>query len=81
MTTSVIALILQYGIQYGPGVIQSIVRLFETPAGTLPTAKQWQDLIDATGKTARQQMMESLVRAGIDPNSPQGQAMLVLTPA
>lgn len=80
MSPAIIALILQYALQYGPGTIQAIVALFSNPAGAAPTPEQWQALIALTTTTARQQMMDSLKRAGIDPASDQGKAMLALTP-
>lgn len=77
LTADLLATILKYVLQYGPGALQAIVDLFKSGN---PTQEQWQALLAATQSTARQQMLAALVRAGIDPNSDQGKAMLALTP-
>jgi hypothetical protein len=79
MSESTIALILQYGLQYGPQVIGAVVNLFnKSPAA--PTQADWDALIAKCSTTARQQMLATLTANGIDPNSPQGQALLSLVP-
>ena len=65
-------------IQYGLPAVQQLISMFNKPAG--PTDADWQALMALTTKTARQQMLETLAAHGIDPNSPQGQAFLALTP-
>lgn len=48
--------------------------------GNPPTQEDWNGLL-ALGKVmARQNMLLALARNGIDPASPQGQALLALTP-
>lgn len=78
VTPGIIALILQYGLQYGIPAIAAIVKLFQT---TNPTDADWAALIASCSITARQQMLAALQKAGIDPASPQGVALLALTPA
>ena len=78
MNPALIALILQYGLQYGPPAIAAIVKLFQT---TAPTQADWDLLIASCTITARQQMTATLKNQGIDPASPQGVALLALTPA
>lgn len=77
MTPQIIALILQYGLQFGPGIISTVVKLF---SGTVPTQADWDALIAKCSTTARQQMLVTLTSNGIDPASPQGLALLALTP-
>jgi len=77
MSASLIELILNYGLQYGPGVIGAIVNLFK-PGG--PTPADWQALITATSTTARQQMLATLATHNIDPGSDVGKALLALVP-
>jgi hypothetical protein len=77
MSPTLIALILQYGLQYGPGAIAAIIKLFQTAA---PTAEDWQALLAVTSTTARQQMLATLTAHNIDPNSAEGKALLGLVP-
>lgn len=44
------------------------------------TQADWDNLLASGRVFARQKMLEALVRNGIDPNSPQGIALLALTP-
>ena len=46
---------------------------------TVPTDAQWAELLAKGGQMARQRMVLALVQGGIDPTSPQGQALLALT--
>ena len=48
---------------------------------TSPTDVEWDALLAKGQQYARQKMLETLTKNGIDPNSPQGQALLALTPA
>lgn len=77
MNAALLAVILQYGLQYGPAAIAAIVKLFQTAA---PTESDWQALLTATSTTARQQMLATLAAHGIDPASDQGKAFLALVP-
>ena len=65
-------------IQYGLPAVTQLIAMFQKSTG--PTDTDWQALALLTTKTARQQMLETLANHGIDPNSPQGQAFLALTP-
>ena len=76
---ALLSLILPELEKYGPVAINMIIRIFTSK--TAPTQAQWDTLIQATSTTARDQMLEVLKNHGIDPNSPQGQAFLALTPA
>lgn len=78
MNPALLAVILEYGLKFGPPAIAAIVKLFQTAA---PTAEDWQALLTATATTARQQMLATLQAHGIDPNSEQGKAFLALVPA
>ena len=76
---ALLSLILPEIEKYGPIAIKAIIGIFTSK--TAPTQAQWDALIQATSTTAREQMLEVLKNHGIDPNSPQGQAFLALTPA
>lgn len=76
MPASIIALILQYALQYGPGIIADLVSLFTKVGG--PTAEDWTALIAKTSVTAKQQMLATLAAHNIDPASDQGKAFLAL---
>ena len=77
-TLEAISLILAAIEKYGPPAALAISKLFQAAN---PTPEDWQALIAATSITARQQMMATLAAHGIDPASPQGVALLALTPA
>jgi len=77
MSAALIALI-PVILQYGLPAVQQLIAMFSKAGG--PTDADWQALMLLTTKTARQQMLETLAAHGIDPNSPQGQAFLALTP-
>lgn len=71
---TIITLIISQGIP----VAQKLWELWSKNAP--PTQADWDALL-ALGKTsARQRMLEALARNGIDPASPQGIALLALTP-
>lgn len=76
---SVLSLILPELEKYGPMAISAIIGIFTS--STAPTQAQWDALIAATSVTARDQMLAVLKAHGIDPASPQGVALLALTPA
>lgn len=78
MNPALLAVILEYGLRYGPAAIAAIVKLFQTSA---PTADDWAALLASTATTARQQMLATLAAHNIDPNSDQGKAFLALVPA
>ena len=71
-------LILGYIDKLGPPIVAAIVKMFTQPGG--PTAADWDNLLKLTSTNARQEMLKVLADHGIDPNSPQGQAFLALTP-
>ena len=63
-------------IQYGFPVAEKLWALWTS--GATPTQADW-DALKALGlSTRKQDMMASMVRNGIDPLSPQGQALLAL---
>ncbi len=72
---SIIDLITKYGVP----AAKTLWTMFSQSGG--PTAADWDSLEKQTAITARQQMLLTLAAHGIDPNSPQGQAFLALTPA
>lgn len=71
-------LILGYIDKLGPPLVAAVVKMFSQPGG--PTQADWDNLLKLTSTTARQQMLQTLAAHGIDPNSPEGQAFLALTP-
>lgn len=73
---AIIPLIAQYGL---PFVTKLIDKWTNNPNGA-PTAAEWQELVTLSQQTAKTQMLAALSRAGIDPNSPQGQALLAEVP-
>jgi hypothetical protein len=77
MSAAILAL-LPVLIPYGAQAIAQLIAMFSK--STPPSDADWQALMALTSKTARQQMLEVLAAHGIDPNSPQGQALLALTP-
>jgi hypothetical protein len=66
-------LILTYGLPFAEKVWQ----MFNSPA---VTQADWDTLKAMASQTARTKMLEGLSKAGIDPASAQGQALLALTP-
>ncbi len=72
---SIIDLITKYGVP----AAKTLWTMFSQTGG--PTAADWTALEASCATTARQQMLATLAAHGIDPNSPQGQALLALTPA
>lgn len=71
---ALLPLILEYGIP----VAEKLWALAAT--NSVPTQADWDTLRSLGAQTARTQMMGALVRAGIDPASPQGKALLALSP-
>ena len=72
-----IALLTQLLITFGPSAVALIDKLIAiwTTTGTV-SAQQWADLRTAALQTAKDRMLLQLQAAGIDPNSPQGVALL-----
>ena len=63
-------------IQYGLPVAEKLFQLWSSNA--VPTQADW-DALKALGvSTRKQDMTAALIRNGIDPASPQGQALLAL---
>jgi len=82
MPTALLALlpsIIDMIVKYGVPAVEQIFKMFNNQTG--PTQADWDSLKQLTQTTARQQMLATLAAHGIDPNSPQGQAFLALTPA
>jgi hypothetical protein len=79
MNEATIALILNYGLQYGPAVISAVVNLFNK-APAAPTQADWDALIAKCSTTSRQQMIATLAANGIGIDTPQGLALLALVP-
>ena len=79
-TGEIIALVLQYGIKYGPSVGAMVASWFSGMPG-LPTAEQWAAFFAQCDIRSRDQMNEVLGILKIDPNSDKGKALLSLTPA
>ena len=65
-------------IKYGPGAVQAFLAIFTSK--TVPTQAQWDALDRETQVTARDQMLQVLKDHNVDPASPQGIALLALTP-
>ena len=70
----IIQLILQLGIP----IAEQVWKMFQSPAG--PTQADWDALKALSANTARTRMLDALKANGIDPASPQGVALLALTP-
>lgn len=71
---TIISLILSQGIP----VAEKLWQMWNNK--TVPTQADWDALLALGKQNARSQMMLALAQNGVDPNSPQGQALLSLTP-
>jgi hypothetical protein len=70
------AVLLPLLVQYGLPVVE---KLWQLAASNAPVAQSDWDALKALGTaTRRQDMIASLLRNGVDPTSPQGQALLAL---
>lgn len=67
-------------IQYGFPFVEKIISLWTSPNATVSSA-DWDALKLLAQNNARTQMLAALSRAGIDPGSPQGVALLSQVPA
>jgi hypothetical protein len=65
-------------VSNGLAVAEKLWQLFSN--NTAPTQADWDALKELGKQNARSQMMLALAQNGIDPASPQGQALLALTP-
>jgi len=74
-----LAALLPLIVQYGIPAVQQLVKMFTQANG--PTDADWNTLKALTQTTARQQMLATLQAHNIDPASPQGVALLALTPS
>ncbi len=74
MWATLIPVIAQYGIPFAESLWT------KWTSGKDPTAQDWADLKALAGQTAKSQMLAALGRAGIDPASPQGVALLAEVP-
>lgn len=63
-------LIAQYGIPFAEKVWE------KAAAGNAPAASDWAELNALAAQTSKDRMLAALGRAGIDPNSDQGKALL-----
>jgi len=70
MWATLLPVILQYGVPFAEQLWQNI------NSTTPPTQAQWDALKALSQQTAKTQMLAALARAGIDPASPQGVALL-----
>lgn len=73
---AIIPLIVQYGIPY----VDKLITLWLNNPNGAPTADEWASLKALAQQNAKTQMLAALARAGIDPGSPQGQALLSEVP-
>lgn len=64
--------------QYGIPLAEQLWQKWST--GSAPTQADWDQLKALAQGSAQSQMLAALARAGIDPNSDQGKALLALTP-
>lgn len=71
--------ILQIILQFGVPFAEQIWKMF-AGANPTPTQADWDALKALAANTARTRMMDALRANGIDPTSPQGVALLALTP-
>lgn len=78
MTWATIAALLA---QYAFPFVDKVVTKWLSNPDAAPSAAEWADLSAMAKQSARTQMLAALSRAGIDPNSPQGQALLAQVPA
>jgi hypothetical protein len=72
---TIVTLIISQGIP----VAEKLWKLWSNNAA--PTQADWDALLALGKVSARQNMMLALARNGVDPTSPQGVALLALTPA
>ncbi len=70
-----VTLLLQYGLPF----VEKILLMWTSPNATV-TQADWDSLKALAQNNARTQMLAALSRAGIDPNSPQGIALLGQVP-
>lgn len=72
-------LIVQLILQLGVPIAEQAWKMFATP-NYVPTQADWDALKALAANTARTRMVDALKSNGIDPASPQGVALLALTP-
>jgi hypothetical protein len=70
------AILLPLIAQYGLPVAQKLWELWSSNGA--PTAADWDSLKALGTATRKQDMTAALIRNGVDPASPQGQALLAL---
>jgi hypothetical protein len=63
-------------VSYGLPVAEKLFQLWST--GGAPTQADWDNLKVLGTATRKQDMTNALIRNGVDPLSPQGQALLAL---
>lgn len=73
-----IAVLVPLLIQYGLPFVEKIIGLWTSNATV--TADDWSALKTLAANNAKTQMLAALARAGIDPASPQGVALLAQVP-
>lgn len=69
--------IAQLIITYGLPFAQKVWQMAAAPS---VTQADWDALNALASQSARSKMLDALTKAGVDPASPQGQALLALTP-
>lgn len=74
MTWTIIAQLLA---QFGVPLVEQLIAKWK--AGGAVTPEEVAALLALAQQTARDRMLKTLQAQGIDPNSPQGQALLALT--
>jgi hypothetical protein len=67
-------------LQYGLPFVDKLITFWTTNPNATPTQAEWQSLMTLANQNAKTQMLAALSRANIDPASPQGVALLALTP-
>ena len=68
-------------IQYGLPFVDKIFTTWTTNPNTVVSLDEWNTLKALAQNTAKSQMLAALSRAGIDPNSDQGKALLSQVPS
>ena len=71
---TIAGLILQYGLPFAESLWAKLT------AGKAPSQADWDELKGLAAQNATTQMLAALARAGIDPASKQGQALLAAVP-
>jgi len=68
-------------VQYSFPTVDKIVTGWLTNPNAAPNADEWNSLKARAAQNAKSQMLAALSRAGIDPASPQGLALMAQAPS